>query len=109
LFSNANTAPLYTETQKIQSFSDGMTAGTAAVVSNPGTYGLYNSNSIMDLNLGGVMLQKTGSNAVVRVQMQTTPDISTQAFTNNGTPIELPPVEMPDDKGFLRIRALGPQ
>ncbi len=71
-------------------------------------YGLYTTNSIMDLNLGGVMLQKNGSEVVVSVQMQTTPDLSNQAFTNHGTPVQLPPLEMPADKGFLRIRALGP-
>jgi len=63
----------------------------------------------MDLNLGGVMIQRTGSNAVISVQVQSTPDLSTQAFTNHGTPVELPPMEMPGDKGFFRIRALGPQ
>ncbi len=113
LLGNATFVPLYNatevETERLESFNEGVAAGTNAVVSNPGTYGLYNSNSIMDLNLGGVMIQKTGSNAVISVQLQTTPDILNQAFTNHGTPVELPPVEMPEDKGFLRIRALGPQ
>jgi formylglycine-generating enzyme required for sulfatase activity len=113
LLGNATFVPLYNETEveteRVSAFNQGLSAGTNAVVSDPGTYGLYNSNSIMDLNLGGVMIQRTGSNAVISVQVQSTPDLSTQAFTNHGTPVELPPMEMPGDKGFFRIRALGPQ
>ncbi len=101
--------PLYNETERTAAFNQGLAAGTDAVVSNPGAYGLYSSDAIMDLNLGGIMVQKTGSNIVISVQIQTTPDISNQAFTNHGAPVELPPVEMPADKVFLRVRALGPQ
>lgn len=113
LLGNANFVPLYNQTEYtnnyILGFTTGMDAGRDAVTSAPGTYGLYTSNSIMDLNLGGVMIQKNGSQVVVDVQVQTTPDIATQPFTNQGTPVALPPVDMPGDKGFLRIRALGPQ
>lgn len=62
---------------------------------------------ITDLNLGGVMLQKTGNNAVVNLQLQTTPDLSS-SFINTGQPVEIE-VTLPGDKHFLRIRALGPQ
>ena len=43
------------------------------MTSNPTNYGLYTPQMITDLNLGGVMLRKTGSNAVVSLQLQTTP------------------------------------
>jgi sulfatase modifying factor 1 len=112
LTGNSTFVPLYNatqvETERIAAYNNGLAAGTNAVVSDPAAYGLYTTNSIMDLNLGGVMLQKNGSEVVVSVQMETTPDLSTQAFTNHGTPVELPPLDMPADKGFLRIRALGP-
>ena len=109
LVGNATFVPLFTETERLQNFNDGVTAGRNAVLSDPGTYGLYTSNSIVDLNLGGLVLQKTGDTVVLSVQMQATPDLGTQSFTNVGAPVELPPVQMPGDKGFLRIRALGPQ
>jgi hypothetical protein len=62
---------------------------------------------IADMNLGGVMLQKTGGNAVVSLQLQTTPDLS-MSFTNHAAPIDIP-IDLPGTKHFLRIRVLGPQ
>lgn len=81
-------------------------AGRADVVSDPAGYGLYTSTSIMDLNLGGLMIQKSGSDAMVRLQMLTTTNLSLP-FTNHAPPVEIP-VELPGDQHFLRIRALGP-
>jgi hypothetical protein len=77
--------------------------GRADVTSNPMSYGLYTSNSIMDLRMGGLMLQKQGTNTVVTFQTQTTTNL-TQTFTNNGPPITNH-ILMPGDKGFIRIRA----
>jgi len=81
--------------------------GQNQVIGNPVSYGLYTPQMITDLNLGGVMIQKTGNNAMVKLQLQSTPDIST-SFTNRGLPIEIP-LDLPGEKHFLRIRALGPQ
>jgi len=82
-------------------------AGQTEVRNSPANYGLYTPQMITDLNLGGVMLQKIVSNAVVNLQLQTTPDLST-SFINIGQPIEIE-VNLPGDKYFLRIRALGPK
>ncbi len=81
------------------------TNGRLDVMADPSTYNLYTSDSIMDLRMGGLMLQKQGSNAVVTFQPQTTTDLATQPFTNNGTAItnEIP---MPGNKGFIRIQAM---
>lgn len=112
LLGNRSFVPLFdiseVETERIAAYNDGLAAGTNAVVSAPEAYGLYTTNSIMDLNLGGVMLQKNGQSVAIKVQMQTTTDIATQAFTNHGPPVDLPLLDMPGGKGFLRIRALGP-
>jgi hypothetical protein len=53
------------------------------------------------------VLQKVGSNAVVNLQLQTAPNLST-SFTNHGAPVKIE-VNLPGDRHFLRIRALGPQ
>lgn len=82
-------------------------AGQADVVNNPVSYGLYTSSSLADLNLGGVVIQKTGTQASVQLQLQSTVNLSTP-FTNHGAAVSFP-VELPGDKHFLRIRALGPQ
>ena len=100
---NPNAYNLYTATQ----FTGSRTAGRADVLADPGSYGLFTEDSITDLNLGGAMIQKSGSNAVVNLQLQTTPDLST-SFINHGKPVSIE-VDLPGDKHFLRIRALGPQ
>lgn len=79
--------------------------GQTEVRNSPENYELYTPQMITDLNLGGVMLQKIGSNVVVNLQLQTTPDLST-SFINIGQPVEIE-VNLPGNKHFLRIRALG--
>ena len=100
---NPNAYNLYNATQ----FTGNRTAGRADVLADPGSYGLFTEDSITDLNLGGAMIQKSGSNAVVNLQLQTTPDLST-SFINHGEPVGIE-VDLPGDKHFLRVRALGPQ
>jgi hypothetical protein len=101
--SQPNTYNLFNAEQYAANYNNGVVTGTALVTANPSSYNLYDSNSIMDLRMNGLMMQKNGSNAVVSFQPQTTTDL-TQPFTNNGTPItnEVP---MPGDKGFIRIQA----
>jgi hypothetical protein len=73
---------------------------------SPSRFDLYTSDAIMDMNLGTLMIQKVGSVAKVDLQLQTTTNLATQPFTNLGEPIEVQ-VEMPGDKGFIRVHALG--
>lgn len=100
---NPNAFNLYTATD----LTNSRTAGQTDVTGNPTNYGLYTPQMITDMNLGGVMLQKTGSNAMVNLQLQTTTSLSA-TFTNYGEPVGIE-VNLPGDKHFLRIRALGPQ
>jgi hypothetical protein len=100
---NPNAYNLYSATDLTSS----RTAGRIDVMSNPTNYGLYTPQMITDMNLGAAMLQKTGSNVVVSLQLQTTSDLST-SFTNYAAPIDIP-VDLPGNKHFLRIRALRPQ
>ena len=53
------------------------------------------------------MLQKEGTSVSVDLQVLTSTNLS-QGFTNHPTNISFP-VELPGNKHFLRIRALGPQ
>ena len=100
LYNNANVAQLFTQSQ----FNGNRTAGQQDVIASPMAFGLYDSNSIMDLRMGGLMIQKQGTDGTVVFQTQTTTDLATQPFTNNGTPITNT-VPMPGNKGFLRIQA----
>ena len=99
LFANPNNAFLYTQSQH----NANRTTGQQDVINNPMSYGLYTSDSIMDLRMGGLMIQKIGTNAVVSFQPQTTTDLNLP-FTNNGTPITNT-IPMPGNKGFIRINA----
>ena len=101
--SNPGSYGLYTAGQ----FSENRAAGRADVLADPTSYGLFTEDAIMDLNLGGVVVRKAGDGVSVRLQFQTTADLST-SFTNHSTPIDIP-VDLPGDKHFLRVRALGPQ
>jgi hypothetical protein len=102
--SSPNDYSLYSEEQYTSNYNTGIAAGTSLVMANPASYNLYTSNSIMDLRMGGVMLQKQGSNAVVTFQPQTTTDLATQPFTNSGAPLTNI-ISMPGSKGFIRINA----
>lgn len=101
---NPNSYNLYSSEQYAANYNNGVTAGTSLVTANPTSYNLYTSNSIMDLRMNGLMVQKQGGDAVVTFQPQTTTDLGTQPFTNNGTPITNT-IPMPANKGFLRIQA----
>jgi hypothetical protein len=100
LVGNAASANLYTRDQ----YDDNRLAGRADVISDPASYDLYSSASIMDLRMGGAMVQKHGNSATIVFQPQTTMDLATQPFTNNGTPVTNT-IPMPGSKGFLRIQA----
>jgi len=100
---NPSAFNLFTQEQCSASHDNGVSTGMGLILSNPANYNLYTSDSIMDLRMGGLMLQKQGSNAVVTFQPQTTTDL-TQPFTNNGTPITNT-IPMPGNKSFIRIQA----
>lgn len=88
--------------------SNGRAEGVASVIGSPSQYGLYTSNSIHDLNLGGLIIQAaTGGTADLRLQPQSTPDLG-QGFTNHGPQVILP-VQLPANAGkyFLRVRGAG--
>ena len=105
LYSNANRANLFTQLQYESNRITGVAEGKAEVIEAPGSYGLYDSTSIMDLRMGGLMIQKQGTDATIVFQPQTTTDLATVPFTNNGPPITNA-IPMPGDKGFLRVGAI---
>jgi hypothetical protein len=96
---------LFSSTQYQANRIAGVAEGKAEVISNPTAYGLYTATSIMDLRMGGLMIQKQGTDATIVFQPQTTTDLVTLPFTNNGPPITNT-VPMPEDKGFLRVEAI---
>lgn len=100
LYGNANRAQLFTQSQ----FDNNRTVGQQDVIARPSAYDLYDSNSVMDLHMGGLMIQKQGTNATIVLQPQTTTDLATKPFTNSGPPITYT-IPMPGDKEFLRVKS----
>jgi hypothetical protein len=74
----------------------------------PRRFDLYTTDAMLDLNLGALTIQKNGQTVMVELQLQSTTDLATQPFTNLGAPVEFQ-MEMPSNKGFLRVHALGSQ
>jgi hypothetical protein len=102
---NPNAYSLYTATQ----YTNNRVAGRADVLADPAGYGLFTSNSIMDLNLGRVMIGRQGDTVQLALQVQSTTNLATP-FTNHGPPLQLPPLEnIPADKAFFRLHAPNPQ
>ena len=73
-----------------------------------GRFDLYTTDAMLDLNLGALTIQKNGQMVTLELQLQSTTDLATQPFTNLGSPVEFQ-MEMPSNKGFLRVHALGSQ
>lgn len=69
--------------------------------------GLFTENAMMDLNLGGIVLRKSGSTVNLRLQIQSKTDLKAPNWTTEGTETFI--LDMPGNKAFMRIRALGPQ
>jgi hypothetical protein len=65
--------------------------------------GLYTPLSIRDLSFGARMIQKSGSNAIVELRLQTTDDLAKTPFTDHQRITNSVP--MPGNKGFLRVKA----
>jgi hypothetical protein len=101
LYNNANLAQLFTLSQ----FNGNRAAGRQDVISDPATYDLFTASSIMDLNLGGLMLQKQGDSVTLNLEIQKTDNLGTTPFA----PFEniSRSVPMPGNKGFLRVRAIS--
>jgi len=98
---NAPRAGLFNREQ----FDASRVAGRAEVTGNPAAYGLYDSNSIMDLRMAGAFtMSQDGAFATVVIQPQTTADPAAQPFTGNGPPVTNV-VSTAGTSGFFRIKA----
>jgi len=93
--------PAYDETAPI---ADGEAQGEANVTGAPASYGLYTSNSIMDLSMGYLMLQ-TGSNGTMRLslQLEKSTNLLDGVWTNAGDAVEWLRLA-PTNKAFYRVR-----
>jgi len=60
----------------------------AAILSHPDSFGLYTSNSVMDLSYGEVMLNVVSNTIRVRLRMQVTYDLAGNNWTNLGDAVE---------------------
>lgn len=73
---------LYTAQQYAANYNNGVTAGTSLVASNPASYNLYTESSIMDMNMGGLMLKKaTNANQLdLELTIETKDNLATNGW-----------------------------
>lgn len=89
--------------------AQGVQQGIQAVLSNPVSYQLYSEANIEDINLGGLMLRTAGAGAAtLSLQLQAAENLA-DGFSDLGEPVEVQLENLPHDKYFLRVRALGPR
>ena len=81
------------------------TAGQNDILNSPNNYGLYTSNQILNLGLGGIVLNRNANNQLVlNYQILQSADLQTwTTYQQNELIISNPP----PDKMFLRVQALG--
>lgn len=76
------------------------------IQAQPGRFNLMTTDAIMDMNVGSLMIQRVGSNAVLKMQFQTSTNLATQPFANYGEPVTNS-IPMPGSKGFIRLHISG--
>jgi len=81
------------------------TAGQNDILNSPNNYGLYTSNQIHNLGLGGIVLNRNANNQLVlNYQILQSTDLqSWTTYQQNELIISNPP----PDKMFLRVQAIG--
>ena len=72
-------------------------------MTNPIPYGLFSSNSIQDVSLGGLMFQVAGEAARIQLQLQSVDKLS-NTWQNSGPPVEWS-FPMTNGAEFFRVRA----
>jgi sugar lactone lactonase YvrE len=102
LNAHANVAGLYTSGQYAANRLIGVEEGRAEVLTNPSAFGLYDTNSIMDLRLDGAIVPQENGLATIEVQMQVSTNLLTDPFTDYGEPMTHS-FPMSAGKSFLRI------
>jgi len=98
---NTPPAGLYSQTQ----YDSQRATGRNDVITAPNSYNLYTSNQILNLGLGGIVLNRNANNQLVlNYQILQSADLQTwTTYQQNELVISNPP----PDKMFLRVQALG--
>ncbi len=79
--------------------------GESNVTSTPAAYGLYTSNSILELSMGQMVIVRAASNGQVRVrlQLEQTDDLISGVWSNAGGAV-IWTNGVPAGKAFYRVR-----
>lgn len=103
-----NDYSLYSSTQYEANRITGVAEGKADVTNNPTAYNLFTESSIMDMNMGGLMLKK-GTNASA-LDMELTVETKDNLSTNGWQVAEriTRSVALDAPRQFLRVRAAPP-
>ncbi|MBN2161594.1 MAG: hypothetical protein JXR25_12515 [Pontiellaceae bacterium] len=85
------------------------TNGNSAVVdyiaNNPSTFSLYPSNAVLDVAIGQMLVDATGGNATLSLQLEKSDDLTT--WTNAGDAVEWT-IPVDGDVQYFRVRSAAP-
>lgn len=101
---NSPVQGLYLTSQFQSNWTNGKIAGIAAVTGTPNSFGLFTTNQIQNLGLGGIILDKTTNNQLV-LKYQVLQSSNLQSWSTYQQN-ELVISNAPSDKMFLRVQAI---
>jgi len=85
-------------------FARAQSVGESNVTANPAAYGLYTSNSIMDLSMGQMMIQATGGTVRLDLQLEQTEDLGGGVWSNAPDGAVVWTNIVPAGRMFYRVR-----
>ena len=84
-------------------YMPGHMQGLQSVLTNPIPYGLFSSNSIQDVSMGGLMFRVAGETARIQLQLQSMDKLN-NTWQDAGSPVEWS-IPMTNGSDFFRVRA----
>ncbi len=93
-------SPTYDEAPAIAQGEDNVTG-------DPATHGLYTADSIQDLNMGQLMVQTSGNQLQLNLQMKQTDNLASNVWSDAGEPVEWQ-MFVSNNAAFFRVMATPP-
>ncbi|MGE4490162.1 MAG: LamG-like jellyroll fold domain-containing protein [Kiritimatiellales bacterium] len=99
-----NRIPMLDQEERLNSlYAEGQARGIAAVQKTPSAYGLYTSNSILELSQGGWVRPASDGQAHLNLQLEQCTNLVGGAWTNVGSAVDWR-LDLPSAQPFFRVK-----